>query len=114
MSNNIVPIGSIVEIKESKYCVMGYGSINKDGKEIYGYYGVIPPVGFMNLENVAFIPYANVTNVLFTGYSTESSDIAAKFIEKSNELSEKYTVEQFLEFRARVTKIIGEDKEGWY
>lgn len=112
MNNSIVPIGSIVEIKESKYCVMGYGSINKDGKEIYGYYGVIPPVGFMNLENVAFIPYANVTNVLFTGYSTEASDMGVKFIEKSNELSEKYTTEQLLEFRARVSEIIRENKEG--
>jgi hypothetical protein len=112
MSNNIVPIGSIVEINESKYCVIGYGSINKDGKEIYGYYGVISPVGFINLEKLAFIPYANVTNVLFEGYSTDSSALAVKLIEKSNELSEKYSTEQFLELKARVSEIIKKKKEG--
>lgn len=110
--NNIVPVGSIIEVNTTKYIVIGYGDINKNGEALFGYYGAVAPVGFTNLEKLAFIPYANVTGIIFEGYTTEQSEAAAKFIKKKDELLGKYTPEQIRDANARFYELINKNGEG--
>lgn len=72
----LLPIGSIVKIKEYKLCVIGYTSMTKEDKTQCGYYAVPYPIGYINVEKTLFIPLSVDAEVLAYGYQTEASEKA--------------------------------------
>lgn len=69
----LLPIGSIIELKGHKMCIVGYTSVTKDGQTQCGYYAVPYPVGFVNARATLFVPTDAVTRVLQEGYQTQGS-----------------------------------------
>ena len=70
----LLPIGSIIRIKEQKLCIIGYTSISKEDKTHCGYYAVPYPIGYINVEKTLFVPLAVNVEVLAYGYQTEASE----------------------------------------
>lgn len=70
----LLPIGSIIKMKEQKLCILGYTSISKEDKTHCGYYAVPYPAGFINVKKTVFIPTSANVDVLAYGYQTEVSE----------------------------------------
>lgn len=73
--NVILPIGSVVKIKDVNIPVMIFGILQKSGSrpdEIVDYVGVPYPMGNVNvLAQIGFM-MTDITEVLFEGYRDES------------------------------------------
>ncbi len=84
MTNNIrelLPIGSIVLLKEGKKKAMIFGIKQTDkasGKE-YDYIGVVYPEGNLGEQLQFFFQHENIDQVFFRGYEDEDRN---SFIEK--------------------------------
>lgn len=84
MTNHIrelLPIGSVVLLKEGKKKVMIFGIKQTDkasGKE-YDYIGVVYPEGNLGEQLQFFFQHENIDQVFFRGYEDEERD---RFIEK--------------------------------
>lgn len=77
----LLPIGSIVLLKEGKKKVMVFGIKQTDkatGKE-YDYIGVVYPEGNLGDEFQFFFDHENIDQVFYRGYEDEERD---KFIVK--------------------------------
>ncbi len=84
MKDNIrelLPIGSVVLLKEAVKRVMIYGIMQTDSEtdEEYDYLGVIYPEGSMGEGSSFFFNHEQIDQVFFTGYSDEERD---SFIDK--------------------------------
>lgn len=84
MTNNIrelLPIGSVVLLKEGKKKAMVFGIKQTDkasGKE-YDYIGVVYPEGNLGEQLQFFFQHENIDQVFFRGYEDEERN---SFIEK--------------------------------
>ena len=84
MTNNIrelLPIGSVVLLKEGKKKAMIFGIKQTDkasGKE-YDYIGVVYPEGNLGEQLQFFFQHENIDQVFFRGYEDEERN---RFIEK--------------------------------
>lgn len=77
----LLPIGSIIKIKEHKLCIIGYTSMTREDKTQCGYYAVPYPIGYINVEKTLFIPTSMSAEVLAYGYRTEASEKAVELLE---------------------------------
>lgn len=73
MTDELLPVGSIVKIRFSKkkYMIMGYYVSNPENKEIYDYVAVEYPIGLLSINDVAGFPADYVKHVIHKGYENE-------------------------------------------
>lgn len=83
----LLPIGSVVLLKDASKRVMIYGVMQTDAEteENYDYLGVVYPEGSMGDGSSFFFNHDQIDTVFFTGYEDEERNA---FIEK---LDEYYT-----------------------
>ena len=68
--NNLLPLGTIVEIKNNKYVIIGYsGKEDNNSKEIKDYITLIYPNGYDN-EHVYMYNDQDIEKIIFYGYQT--------------------------------------------
>ncbi|MCK1222207.1 DUF4176 domain-containing protein [Streptococcus uberis] len=73
MENKILPLGSVVTLKNGDgsqlLIVTRAAIIEEDGVEVYFDYGsVLIPQGMVSPENVYFFNIENIENIIFKGY----------------------------------------------
>lgn len=74
MTNELLPIGSVVLIGNSKKKVMIVGVCQKGGSDpnaIWDYTGVIFPEGYLDSEKMFLFNREQITNVFALGYQDE-------------------------------------------
>lgn len=72
--NTILPIGSVVTLKDLDFPVMIFGFLQKNGVQpdrYVDYIGVPYPVGNVGMEAQLGFQMDDITDVLFEGYRTE-------------------------------------------
>lgn len=89
--NDLLPIGSIVILKEGEQPLMIYGIMQSDGKggifrkpREYDYVSVLYPQGNLGPGMTFLFNHEDITEIVFRGYEDEARD---KFL---NELSNHY------------------------
>lgn len=91
---NVLPIGTVVELKDidAKVYIAGYCSQNNSRKDyVYDYSGFIFPLGYINEKAIISFDSVQIKNVVSYGYNDG----------------------EFLDFKERLEKIISEiDKNG--
>lgn len=73
--NLILPIGSVVKIRDVKNPVMIYGFLQQSASKpglVVDYVGVPYPVGNVNISMQLGFQMTDITEVLFEGYRTEA------------------------------------------
>lgn len=84
--DKLLPIGSIVHIKESKCytMIMGYCKPIQNGEDIdwYEYMGCIHPVGFADINaNIVFHP-EDIDEVIFEGMKNDDYEARVKEVQE--------------------------------
>jgi len=78
MNKNLLPIGSVVELKNStrKVFISGF-KIKKDGdsSEIYDYIGYPYPQGFSDRNFNLLFNHEQIKNICYLGYVTQDEEI---------------------------------------
>lgn len=83
--SEILPIGTVIKIKEYLLMIVGYKSI-KGENAILHYYGVVPyPLGFLDDDSFNFILMDSSFDIVYRGYSSNESD---KYIQNKSHLKE--------------------------
>lgn len=78
---NLLPIGSVVRLRDAKKCLMIFGVCQSQNDKTYDYVGVLWPEGSMGVETQILFPHEDIEEVVFTGYHTEERQ---SFIERLN------------------------------
>ena len=68
---NVLPIGSVVLLKEATKRIMitGYASVSPDtGDKVYDYSGCVYPEGFVDYDEVFVFDHSQIQEVFFLGY----------------------------------------------
>lgn len=86
---NLLPIGSIVQVGNSDALVMITGYYPYAENDAYDYLGVFYPIGFRSTGKVFLMKEETITKVLFRGYETEASNRFLAGIAAMNEEYEK-------------------------
>jgi len=75
MTDELLPVGSIVRIRFSKlkYMIVGYYVNDIETKERYDYVAVNYPIGLLSVDDVAGFSADYVKKVLHRGLETENS-----------------------------------------
>ncbi|MDR1017215.1 MAG: DUF4176 domain-containing protein [Lachnospiraceae bacterium] len=94
MSENILPLGTVVNLKNgdgTELVIIARGTLTKmNGKTVYyDYGGVLIPEGLSTPENVYFFNRENVKEVIFMGYE---NDDEKEFQSKYDKLIEEAKV----------------------
>lgn len=72
--NRILPIGSVVLLKNTSQPVMIFGFLQESlatNNEMYDYIGVPYPLGNISIESQVGFQMTSIEEVLFEGYKTE-------------------------------------------
>ena len=72
--NRILPIGSVVLLKDTSQPVMIFGYLQESlstNKELYDYIGVPYPMGNISIKSQIGFQMTSIREVLFEGYKTE-------------------------------------------
>ena len=64
----LLSLGTIIKVNEIKVCIIGYTSVEKEGTSVMGYLVVPYPLGFVNIDNVFFIPIHMDFEIVAEGY----------------------------------------------
>ena len=67
----LLPLGSVLRIKDKKVCIIGYTSVEEEATSIMGYVVVSYPLGFINIDKTFFIPLNLEYEILAEGYITK-------------------------------------------
>lgn len=96
---DIVPVGSVIQIEQRQYLVVGYRP-SKQGKSVGIFYVTVPyPIGFVRVEDFRLCPISAVDEILFRGCKDGCSDydlqkrealLPVGTIVKLKEISEAY------------------------
>lgn len=73
MKEKLLPIGSVVQVKDikKKIIIVGFkGKDISDPKRIYDYICYTYPEGFVSREYTILLDHKNIQNVCYLGYST--------------------------------------------
>ena len=65
---NLLPIGSVVKLKNGEKPLMVFGILPQNKAQRYDYLGVLYPEGFLNQEMVFMFNHADIDEVKFIGY----------------------------------------------
>lgn len=75
--NTILPIGSVVKVKQTEMPLMIFGMLQQNGfqpERFVDYVGVPYPVGNLGMQTQIGFQAEDITEVLFEGYNTKESD----------------------------------------
>lgn len=81
--NTILPIGSVVTLKDVEFPVMIFGFLQQNGLQpgrYVDYIGVPYPVGNLGLHTQLGFQMEDITEVLFEGYRTEDFNFWAEVL----------------------------------
>lgn len=84
--SELLPIGSVVLLKNGKKRVMIIGVKQREKKAIYDYIGVVYPEGSLGVRSQVLFNHDNVDKIYFRGYEDSERD---EFIQKLTEYYEK-------------------------
>lgn len=81
----ILPVGSVVMLREGEHRVMvtGYAQRLIDGDKLYDYVGCLWPEGFTAADQNILFDQDNVQTVYFLGYQTDGQQLLAAKIENA-------------------------------
>ena len=60
---SLLPLGSVIKIKNYKFCVIGYSSVDREQLVETGYLAVSYPLGFTSINKTVFIPKDNLPDL---------------------------------------------------
>ncbi len=75
--NTILPIGSVVKVKQTEMPLMIFGMLQQNGFQpdrFVDYVGVPYPVGNLGMQTQIGFQTEDITEVLFEGYRTKESE----------------------------------------
>ena len=75
--NTILPIGSVVKVKQTEMPLMIFGLLQQNGFQpdrFVDYVGVPYPVGNLGMQTQIGFQTEDITEVLFEGYRTKESE----------------------------------------
>lgn len=87
MFKNLLPIGSVVLLKEGskKLMIIGIKPVKEDEpNKIYDYIGVIYPEGFLGNQYNFLFNHEDINDVVFTGYNNPERENFIDFLEKAS------------------------------
>lgn len=68
----LLPIGSVVSIREQKFITAGYVPLDKKGQAMLGYVLLGYPLGFMTKEKTLIIPANEIESLIAQGFDGEN------------------------------------------
>lgn len=69
--NGLLPIGSVVLLKDAKKRVMIIGRVQECNQKLYHYSGVLFPEGYYNNENMIVFNNSDIDTIYFIGLQDE-------------------------------------------
>jgi len=80
MVKNLLPIGSVVQLKNMKKKIMIIGimpmkQINEKQTKVYDYMGVPYPEGYIGAKTGALFDHESIEIVVFTGYENKEREL---------------------------------------
>lgn len=77
---DLLPIGSIVLLKDAskKLMIIGIMQVNQKENKIYDYLGVPYPEGYIGSEHNFLFNHSDINDVIFTGYMNPEREIFMK------------------------------------
>lgn len=64
----LLPIGSVVTVKDTEKKMMITGILQKSETQVYDYRAVLYPEGYMDAQHVYLFQHEDITEVSFLGY----------------------------------------------
>lgn len=107
----LLPLGSVIKVKDRKVSIIGYGSDEKDETMTVGYFVVPYPIGFTSIEKVFFIPHNTEIELVAEGYKTEPSEQALNLLVKSFEAAKKIPYDDLAKINEALKKLSLKQKE---
>ena len=95
---SLLPLGSVIKIKNYKFCVIGYSSVDREQLVETGYLAVSYPLGFTSINKTVFIPKDANFDILSEGYKTEKSASVLDVIWKSIQIVDSVPNDKLLKF----------------
>lgn len=92
MFENLLPIGSVVLLKEGtkKLMITGIKPVAEEKPDtIYDYIGVIYPEGYLSNEYNFLFNHEDINDVVFTGYHNPERKKFIEFLEENYENKQK-------------------------
>ena len=86
MFKNLLPIGSVVLLKEGtkKLMIIGMKPMSTDKPDvIYDYVGVLYPEGFLSSEYSFMFNHEDINDVIFTGYNNPEREMFMEVVEEA-------------------------------
>lgn len=87
--NNLMSIGTVIQLKDNMFCIVGYGDITVNGETLCGYKLVPYPIGYLDPERMFFISLNEECSVVKEGYKNENFFKAAETLKNIFSLSAK-------------------------
>lgn len=80
MVKDLLPIGSVVQLKNMKKKIMIIGimpmkQINEKQTKVYDYMGVPYPEGYIGAKTGALFDHKSIETVIFTGYENKEREL---------------------------------------
>ena len=108
MNKELLPIGSVVLLKEGEKRLMitGYYSISEDSPDkIYDYCGCLYPEGVISSEEIYVFDHAQIDKISFTGYIDEEekafkinlAEAVKEMNNKKEEVQNEFLIENNME-----------------
>ena len=92
MINKLLPIGSVVLLKEGtkKLMIIGIKPVSKDNPDtVFDYIGVMYPEGFLSNDYNFLFNHEDINDVVFTGYNNPERKNFIEFIEEAYKKQEQ-------------------------
>lgn len=107
----LLPLGSVITVKDRKVSIIGYASVDKDETSTAGYFVVPYPIGFTNIDKVFFIPHTTQFQVVSEGYKTEPSEQVLDVLAKAFDMAKKVPYDDLLRINEAFRKASLNQKE---
>lgn len=80
MMKDLLPVGSVVLLKDAtkKLMIIGILQVNSKENKMFDYLGVPYPEGFVGAENNFLFNHEDINDIIFTGYTNPERDIFMK------------------------------------
>ena len=93
----ILPIGSVVKVRNYKLCLTGACMIEQEGKYVLAYNAVKHPRGFAGPKSMGTILSSAIEEVLFYGYEEQNGKKYREALERLYSSMEERSKEEILE-----------------
>ena len=85
----ILPIGSVIKVKDVKLMIVGHFSKDKETKVQYYYVTVPYPMGFVDKDKIIAVAINEDFEVVHQGYQTQRCEKYTEQMDKVSKLSKK-------------------------